>query len=76
MYSGVVFGPSLRLVSRGVVSLLTRHIQKLVRAFAIGIDSEALQLSPGVGNKLSDFWRAYVHHDNAPSVVLDRLAAS
>jgi hypothetical protein len=41
--------------ARGIVSKLTCHIQKFIRAFAFGIDSEALQLSPGVSNKLSDF---------------------
>jgi hypothetical protein len=41
VYSGVAVSPNLRLEPRGIVSLLTRHIQKLVRAFAIGIDSEA-----------------------------------
>ena len=70
MYSGFAVGSALRLESRGIVSMLTCHIQKFIRAFAFGIDSEALQLSPGVSNKLSDFWRGYVRQDDMPSVVL------
>ena len=64
-------GRLLRLEPRGIVSMLTCDIQKFVRAFAFGIDSEALQLSPGVSNKLSDFWRGYVRQDDMPSVVLE-----
>ena len=71
MYSGFAVGSALRLESRGIVSMLTCHIQKFIRAFAFGIDSEALQLSPGVSNKLSDFWRGYVRQDDMPSVVLE-----
>ncbi len=55
MYSRVAVASILRLESRGIVSMLACHIQKFIRALAFGIDSEALQLSPGVSNKLSDF---------------------
>ena len=71
MNSRVAVASILQLVSRGTVSMLTCHIQKFVRAFAFGINSEALQLSPGVSNKLSDFWRGYVRQDDMPSVVLE-----
>jgi hypothetical protein len=71
VYSGFPVGFALRLESRGIVSMLTCHIQKFIRAFAFGIDSEALQLSPGVSNKLSDFRRGYVRQDDMPSVVLE-----
>jgi hypothetical protein len=53
--SRIVVASSRRLKARGIISKLTCHIQKFIRAFAFGIDSEALQLSPGVSNKLSDF---------------------
>ena len=69
MNSRVAVASILQLVSRGTVSMLTRHIQKFIRAFAFGIDSQALQLSPGVSNKLSDLWRGYVRHDDVPPVV-------
>jgi hypothetical protein len=57
VYSRVAVAAStLQLGSRGIISLLTYHNQKLVRAFAFGINSETLQLGPGVSNKLSDLW--------------------
>ena len=71
MYSRVAVASSRRLESRGIVSKLTCHIQKFIRAFAFGIDSEALELSPGVSNELSDFWQGYVRQDDMPSVVLE-----